>query len=164
VGPEEELGVALESFSTNSAGRLGDILPMFEFVRQTRQLGDWAILQCACGWKIFLLSRRENQVSQSGAASGSAVSNFRSLLSGSSSLSRLSARAVVDGLSVHLRLAMRRHMALKSALTVHDLRAADSSGGISRINHQLRIPYNRLVIVAGVVRNDYYTVVFSQAV
>ena len=162
MGSEEELGVALESFLTNSAGRLGDVLPMFEFFRQTRQLGDWAILQYACGSRIFLQSRRENQVSREWRRERVGGLNFRSLLSGSSSLCRLSARTAVDGLSVELRLAMRRHMALKSALTVHDLRTADSLGGISRINHQLRIPYNRLVVIVGVVGNDEHTVVISQ--
>ena len=51
-----------------------------------------------------------------------------------------------------------------SGLAVHDVLTADSLGGISRVNHELRIPYNRLVVIVGVVGNDQHAVVVSQTI
>ena len=49
-------------------------------------------------------------------------------------------------------------------LAVDDFFALDSTSGITRVHHQLRVIHNLLVIVVGVVSNDQYAVVLSQVV
>ena len=66
--------------------------------------------------------------------------------------------------SIYLLFRVKTESASNAALAAHDVCTVDTPGGITRIDHQLRLLDNTPVIVVGVVGHDQHTVVLAQVV
>ena len=66
--------------------------------------------------------------------------------------------------SIYLLFRVKTESANNATLAAHDVCTVDALGGVTCIDHQLRLFDNTPVIVVGMVGHDHHTVVLAQVV